>query len=203
MADNLDLAVRVRADLQSALNGLKQMEGGVGGLDREMGKASRSASGLRSTIGQLVAGDLIARGLTAIARATSRFAAESVRAAIASESLALSMRAATGDADSAGAALAFVDAEADRLGISFSIAARSMVRLTAATRGTRLEGAATRSSSSRWPRRRGRCPWTIRRCSAPSPPSSRSSARGSSVPRSCAASSARGSPVSSISSRIA
>ena len=41
MADNLDLAIRIRADLQSALNGLKQMEGGVAGVDREMKKASR------------------------------------------------------------------------------------------------------------------------------------------------------------------
>ena len=42
MADNLDLAIRIRADLQSALSNLKRMEGGVDGLDRSMKRASRS-----------------------------------------------------------------------------------------------------------------------------------------------------------------
>ena len=144
MADNLDLAIRIRADLQSALNGLKQMEGGVAGVDREIRKASIGARIFRSTIGQLVSGDLIARGLTAIARSAQRFAVETVQAGIAAESLTLAMRAATGDAGAAAAELAFVDVEAARLGISLPIAEQAMVRLTAATRGTRLEGAATR-----------------------------------------------------------
>ena len=80
MADNLDLAIRIRADLQSALNGLKQMEGDVAGVDREIRKASFGARIFRSTIGQLVSGDLIARGIIAIARSARQFAVETVQA---------------------------------------------------------------------------------------------------------------------------
>ena len=43
MADNLDLAIRIRADLQSALSNLKRMEGGVDGVDRSMKRAGRGA----------------------------------------------------------------------------------------------------------------------------------------------------------------
>ena len=65
MADSLDLAIRIRADLQSALSNLKKMEGGVAGVSREMRRGSTAARVFGSTIGKLVSGDLIARGLTA------------------------------------------------------------------------------------------------------------------------------------------
>ena len=94
MADNLDLAIRIRADLQSALSNLKEMEGGVAGVGREMRRGSIAARVFGSTIGKLVSGDLIARGLTAVTRRVRQFIADSVQAATNADSLARSMRAA-------------------------------------------------------------------------------------------------------------
>ena len=144
MADNLDLAIRIRADLRSALTNLEKMEGGVRDVGREMRRASLGARVFSSTVGQLVRGDLIARGITALARSARNFAIETVQAGIAAESLAASMRAATGTAATAGRELAFVDVEAARLGLDLPTAERAFVSLTAAARGTRLEGAAAR-----------------------------------------------------------
>ena len=144
MADNLDLAIRIRADLRSALVNLEKMEGGVRDVGREMKRASLGARVFSSTVGQLVRGDLISRGIVALARAARTFAFETVQAGIAAESLAASMRAATGTAATAARELAFVDVEATRLGLDLPTAERAFVSLTAAARGTRLEGAATR-----------------------------------------------------------
>ena len=145
MADNLDIAIRVRADLQSALNNLSKMQKGVGGLSGEMRKTSKAASLLNSTIGKFVAGDLIARGAVGIARAVKRLAVETVAAGTEMESLAASMRAAVGgDAALAARELSFVARQAERLGIDLPTAERGFVKLSAAARGTALEGEQTR-----------------------------------------------------------
>ena len=41
MADNLDIAVRIRIDLQSALNNLRKMQGGVKGTGAECSPRER------------------------------------------------------------------------------------------------------------------------------------------------------------------
>ena len=120
------------------------MEGGVAGVGREMRRGSIAARVFGSMIGKIVSGDLIARGLTAVIRRVRQFIADSVQAAINADSLARSMRAVTGDAGDAAKAMEFVSSEADRLGIGLATSEQAFVKLVAATRGTSLEGAATR-----------------------------------------------------------
>ena len=50
MADNLDLAIRIRADFQLVLSNLKKLKQGVGGTDREMRRAARSADTWSRTV---------------------------------------------------------------------------------------------------------------------------------------------------------
>ena len=145
MADNLDIAVRIRADLQSALNNLRKMEGGVKGMGAEMRRTSGAAGILGTNIRQLVAGDLIARAFTNMARSAKRLAVEVVAAGTNMESLAASMRSAVGgDAALAAQELSFVAREAERLGIDLPAAEQGFVKLSAAARGTSLEGTAAR-----------------------------------------------------------
>ena len=93
MADNLELAIRIRADLTSALRGLDQMERGVNDIGRAMKRGSVGAQAWQRAIGPFVADDLIARGVTAIACNMRQMAAEAVRAGIAADSLRAAMRA--------------------------------------------------------------------------------------------------------------
>ena len=145
MADYLDIAVRVRADLESALNNLRQMERGVKGMGAEMRRTSGAAGILGTNIRQLVAGDLIARAFTNMARSAKRLVVEVVAVGTNMESLAASMRAAVGGNSALAAqGLAFVAQEAERLGIDLAVAEKGFVRLSAAARGTSLEGDAAR-----------------------------------------------------------
>ena len=145
MADNLDIAVRIRTDLQSALSNLKRMEGGVKGVGAEMRRTSGVAGILGTNIRQLVAGDLIARAFTSMARSARRLVVDLVATGTEMESLAASMRSAVGgDAALATQSLSFVAREADRLGLDLAVAERGFVKLSAAARGTSLEGRAAR-----------------------------------------------------------
>ena len=144
MANNLELAVRIRADLKSALRGLDQMEKGVDDVGRSMKRASLGAETFGTAVRSLVTGDLVARGLVTLGRAMQRFAADSVRAAVDAQSIADSMRAVTGGATAAAAELAFVAGEARRLGLDLPSAERAFIALTAAARGTTLQGQAAR-----------------------------------------------------------
>ena len=49
MADNLDLAIRIRTDLESALANLRKMEGGVAGVDRGLSPRVRGNRGSTTT----------------------------------------------------------------------------------------------------------------------------------------------------------
>ena len=71
-------------------------------------------------------------------------ASDTGRTGIEAQLLAASVRAATGDADSAAKELAFVARETDRLGTDLAGAESAFVKLTATTRGTALVGTATR-----------------------------------------------------------
>lgn len=144
MADDLELALRIKADVKSALDGLDALERGVAGAGGSMRRAAPAAGAFSRGIRQLVAGDLIARGLTAIARNAREMATDLIRAGTAAESIGLAMRAAIGTDQGAAQALAFVAQESARLALSLPEAERAFVSLSAATRGTRLEGEATR-----------------------------------------------------------
>lgn len=144
MADNLDLAIRIRADLNSALRGLNQLEKGVDDVDASMQSAAGGSNKFVRAVTQLVTGDLVSRGFVAIARAAKQFAIDSVKAAVAAESIRSSMEAVSGGIAVASDNLAFVSDEARRLGLTLPIAERAFIALTAASRGTALQGQATR-----------------------------------------------------------
>jgi len=141
---DLELALRIRADLNSALRGLDQMEGGVDKTGRSMRRAAASSETFTRSVARLVSGDLIARGITSIARAARQLALDSVRTGFEMRSLEIAMSTAAGGARLAEQAFAFVDAEANRLGLDLLTLEQGFLRITAAAKGTNLEGQATR-----------------------------------------------------------
>ena len=141
---NLDLAIRIRADMESALRGLRQMEQGTDDTGRSMKRAAGASDTFARSVARLVSGDLIARGITSIARAARQLALDSVRAGFEMRSLEIAMSTAAGGARLAEQAFAFVDAEANRLGLDLLALEQGFLRITAAAKGTTLEGQATR-----------------------------------------------------------
>lgn len=147
---DLNLAIRVRADLQRAVRDLDRLEtelrqtGRAGrqadagarraarGYERARTAASRAGRALSSFRGALA-------GVSAVL-----IAREIVDAGLAIERLEQRFRAAAGGAREAEAELQFVRDQADRLGINFRSAANAYSGFLAAARGTRLEGQASR-----------------------------------------------------------
>ena len=141
---DLDLALRIRADLNSALRGLDQMEGGVDKTGRSMRRAAAASETFTRSVARLVSGDLLARGITSIARAARQLVLDSVRTGFEMRSLEIAMSTAAGGARLAEQAFAFVDAEANRLGLDLLALERGFLRITAAARGTALVGQGAR-----------------------------------------------------------
>lgn len=144
MADNLELAIRIRADLNSALRGLRQMEQGTDDTGRSMKRAAGASDTFARSVARLVSGDLLARGITSLAHAARQLALDSVRTGFEMRSLEIAMSTAAGGVRLAEQAFAFVDAEANRLGLDLLTLEQGFLRITAAAKGTNLEGQATR-----------------------------------------------------------
>ncbi len=150
MARDLELAVRVRADLGRAtreIKGLRRDLRGAGdasakagrqarGLASAWGRASGSARGLRGSIGGIQAA-IATVGVVALTRSI-------ISAGVAVERLESRFSAAAGGIEAGRRELAFVRNEAERLGIDFLSAADAYSGFAAAARGTALEGAAAR-----------------------------------------------------------
>jgi tape measure domain-containing protein len=136
-----DLATAAIARVRQAARGLG---GGFTGAAQESAKATgQLRQGLRSISDQLEA---TRRSAVRLVQVLGGFAVirNIFNTAAEFQSLRASMRAVTGSADAAEAALAFVRSEAERLRIPLAVATRNFVQLTAAARGTALEGAGTR-----------------------------------------------------------
>lgn len=93
---------------------------------------------------QVAAGLGIVTTVQSIISGLKNLAVESVNAATRLQALQTSMRVLTGSSGAAQVSLGFVRQEANRLGIHFETAARGFQQLTAAARGTALEGQKTR-----------------------------------------------------------
>ena len=157
LGSDLEFGIVIRADGTAAIRTLERTEDAVGDVGRQTDRASRSTRQYSDatdraerasrrqvgTLGQLrgaltsVGGAIAALGLTALAR-------DIVRTGVRWEAMRSAMTAATGSAADARRELGFVRTEADRLGLSHFELARSYTRLTAAARGTVLEGQASR-----------------------------------------------------------
>ena len=150
MARDLELALRIRADLESAVGKLKRLERSIEGTGRASDKAKGKARGLAGAWERLsgrsqaltrriggVRAALISLGAVAV---TARIA----RSGIEIERLESRFRATTGSVQAARRELEFTRQEAERLGIDFRSAAHAYSGFAAAARGTALEGEQTR-----------------------------------------------------------
>lgn len=136
---------------RSAADGLAQ----VGKEARQAGAAGRRsgddiAKGLRGARDEArtLAGELgrLKRDVIAFfsIRATFRLFADVTRTAIEFDGLQLAMKAVKGSGEAAAEELAFVRSEADRLGLNLVVSTRQFVALSAAAKGTALEGQGVR-----------------------------------------------------------
>lgn len=124
MADrNLHLALRISANAKGAPEAVRGLKGEIDGLSSSVRDFARQAA--------------VAFGGAFTARAF-------LDANASIQSLNLSFKQITESEESAGREMAFVRAEADRLGLVVQGAADSYLGLTAAAKGTNLEGQATR-----------------------------------------------------------
>lgn len=146
MAQDLKVGLKITADGKQAVgevdrvvDAIDQMDGTVPGVDRvgesinQMGNAAQSADEKTSS---LVAGLKTLAG-AAVVR-------EFIQANATIESIGASLEAVTGNAESAALEMAYIRNESMRLGIETASAAQSFLTLAAATKGTNLEGQATR-----------------------------------------------------------
>ena len=158
MPGDLDLALRIRADLGNARRGLKQLENNLRGVaggargagagarraaadvDRIARSADRAARGLsRMDVGIAAFGGTLAAGLIQRGLLTLLEIPGAIRdAGLEIEALEQRFTFAAGSIALGAQNLQFVRQEAERLGISFQAAARGYSSLLAAARGTNV-----------------------------------------------------------------
>jgi tape measure domain-containing protein len=123
----------------------KQLDRAEGRIKRMEGKARRSSRGIQrsfrdvSTVGRNVA--IAAAGIGVAFAAAARQISD---AGIKMQGFERAFRAATGSTEAGAAEMQFVRKEADRLGLSFEGAAGGYAKLSAAAKGTAIEGAQAR-----------------------------------------------------------
>ena len=149
-ARNLELALRIRADVESARQGLARVErelDDVAGAARKAGRGSAEAARGMTRLGGAagrVRGPVRAFSAALAALGAAREVRAIVEAGLEAERLGARFRVAAGDAAGAAMEMAFVRAEADRLGIDLAAAADAYSGFAVAARGTALEGQAAR-----------------------------------------------------------
>ncbi len=171
MSDDLNLALRIHADMRDAIQNLDRLErelgatgtaarragrqaaGAAGGIDRA-GRAARRATGpFRDAAGQInIVGYAFSSAFGNVGAAVTLRAGKAVAdltrgvvdAGLDAERLEARFRSATGSAAAGAREFQFLRAEADRLGIDLTAAADAYSGFAATTRGTALEGEATR-----------------------------------------------------------
>jgi tape measure domain-containing protein len=150
MAADLELALRIRADVAAArqdIAGLRQDVQRFGGgadkagsdarrLGQSLDQANRSTNALGGSMRQL-------RTLVA-ALGVAQLVRQAVDAGLAMERMERGLLAATGSAEGASSAIAFLRSESQRLGLDLSSTGQQFAALAAAARGTALEGQGAR-----------------------------------------------------------
>lgn len=150
MAGDLEVALKIRADIGAArrdIGGLrsdiqrlgesgKSSAQGLAQVDRQISSMRGSSSGLSVALGQLK-GALVAVGFV-------RLVSDAASAGLAMERMQRAFLAVTGSSEGAAREMAFVRAESQRLGLDLESAGAQFAALTAAAKGTALEGAGAR-----------------------------------------------------------
>jgi tape measure domain-containing protein len=136
--DVASLVIRVSSlEAQSAARDLDRLSTASGHADR----SARQMSGGFASVGSALRG-MVAQ-LAAIA-GFAQLASAFIKANIEAERLSKGLAAVAGTATAGAAEMAYVSKTADKLGLSLASAGSAYVSLTAATKGTALEGKATR-----------------------------------------------------------
>ena len=157
MPGDLNLALRIRADLKSAERGLRQLDRRLDGLTtsgrqarRSMTRTAKEIDRVDDAAGRAGAGvSGLGRGFAALGtlagvEVVRRIVTDLAEAGVAIERLENRFRFAAGTIRGGAEELRFVRAEADRLGIGFRDAADAYSGLLAASRGTNFTVAETR-----------------------------------------------------------
>lgn len=131
------LQIRINADGSAAITNLKQVQGAVDGVGKKGKEASTGVNELAKSLQGMAITAGAALSVSALARSF-------ITANVESQRLAKGLTAVTGSTTAGAAEMAYLQATADRLGLSLKAAAPAYVNLTAATKGTRLEGQATK-----------------------------------------------------------
>lgn len=150
MANDTELQLRIRALVEGARN-VERLAGELGDLQRGARRdvpdpTSRFRRGVDATRrgAARLRGELLSLRGAIAGLGIGLMAREVVRATTELNRIQNTLQVATGSTEAAGEALAFVRAEAERLGLSLAPSAAQFARLSAAARGTALEGEAAR-----------------------------------------------------------
>ena len=131
-ATDKGLVIALNKGQQAALGlgkASRRAKGSLGELNREAGSSGRIFAGLKQAI--------IGVGLIELSR-------RAFASALSFDAMKEALKGATGSAAAGAEAFDYVSAEADRLGLSVKALSSGYAQLTAASRGTALEGQATR-----------------------------------------------------------
>lgn len=144
MSDLASLYIRVDSSgVVTASRDLANFEGvaqKTEGATRKVETATQSMSSSFNKLKSVVAGLVT----TYAALQLARFTADMVMSQVAMERMTVALKAATGSATAAASEMAYIRAESQRLGLSLQDQAKAYTKLAAASKGTSLEGKATR-----------------------------------------------------------
>lgn len=136
MADTR-LTLVITADGRAAITTINQVTRATGDIEPAAKKSSTALSGLSSSVKSLALSFAGGLGVAALARGF-------LDSAQASERLALGFRAVSGSASASADEMAYVRQTAAQMGLEVTSAADAYLSLTAAAKGTALEGKASR-----------------------------------------------------------
>lgn len=138
MATPMRLSIQINADGSAAIQGINRVRGEIGELDQA---ATRTASGgLSGLANQLKSLAMTAAAGIGVAAIASQFVAANLEA----QRLEKGLIAVTGSAGLAAKEMAYISETANRMGLAVSDTAGAYLSLTAATKGTALQGQASR-----------------------------------------------------------
>jgi tape measure domain-containing protein len=137
MSQTMTLQLRINADGTAAVTALRGVQQGLNQTDR----AARDADGgVSRLMGSLKGLALTAAGGIGVAALATDF----IEASVSAQKMEKALTAISGSSTAASAELEYVRATADKLGLKIDEAASAYISLSAAAKGTALEGKASR-----------------------------------------------------------
>lgn len=132
------------ATIRAELNQFRQQMNEFARMVQESGRRAEQSFARTNNTAQSLTSTIRGLALAVGTVGIGRFIQETVQASNQMRSFELSLKVATGSLQAAREEMAFARSEANRLGVGLGESVQNFTRLTNATRGTRLEGQATR-----------------------------------------------------------